>query len=468
MKAEARPKRLVAAAAALLLSAGTSCAHLPWQKPTQTEVRLGDSGLTMNLLQTEVLRFSDNYVNSVAFAADALAAGVGSRDAQIAALKWKLGQANAAYADATGENLVWNALDMAVLSMVSRMVITHPDVRKEFGPSADALVATHVDLEKSAWALVGSFLTPEQVEELRNLVEEWRRANPNERNVTGARFREFAINLGKSSSSGARQKPTSIFSMLYLDPFAGLDPTTVAIDQSRELAERITAYAERLPTLVRWQAELLALQVAQQPAAQDLSADFGRTSRSIESLSKTAEGIPALVDAQRQAAIDQFFAGVTDQRQAMLAELDAREGRMRTLLAELRETMNAGGQMGESLTGTIKTLDGFVRYVSPPKDPNAPPSTSKPFDPLDYGRAASQVGAMARDLNGLLASAGSTAPALGKISASAGDDLKRVVDHAFWMGVLLIAVLLVGWVLARLAYRSLELRIERARRASDA
>jgi hypothetical protein len=130
--------------------------------------------------------------------------------------------------------------------------------------------------------------------------------------------------------------------------------------------------------------------------------------------------------------------------------------------------MNAGGQMGESLTGTIKTLDGFVRYVSPPKDPNAPPSTGRPFDPLDYGKAASQVGSMARDLNTLLASAGSTAPALAKISSGAGDDMKRVVDHAFWMGVVLIVVFLAGFVAARLAYRSLELRMDRSRRASDA
>ena len=423
MTVEPRRRAFRWAGLAVLVLVGASCAHLPWRKKADTEVRLGDSGLTLNLLQTEVLRFADNYVNSIAFASDALAAGVGSREAQVTALKWKLGQANAAYADATGENPVWNALDMAVLSMVSRMVVTHPDVRREFGPAADPLVATHVDLEKSAWALVASFLTPDQVGELRSLVEEWRRANPNERNVTGARFREFALNLGKFSATGARQKPTSIFSMLYLDPFAGLDPTTVAIDQSRELAERIAAYAERLPTLVRWQAELLALQVAQQPAAQDISADLGRTSRSIESISKTAEGLPELVDTQRKAAIDQIFAGVTEQRDALLKELDSRDERIRTLLAQLRETMNAGGQMGESLTGTIKSLDAFVHYVSPPPDPNAPPSTGKPFDPLDYGKAASQVGGMARDLNSLISSANSTAPALAKISAGAGDDL---------------------------------------------
>jgi len=469
-KAEPRPNRVARAAAALLVLTGISCAHLPFFKPkaSEAEARLGESGLTVNLLQTEVLRFADNYVNSVAAASDALAAGVGSRDVMVRALKWKLGQANAAYADATGENPVWNALDLTVLAMVSRMVVTHPDVRREFGPAADPLVATHQDLEKSAWALARTFLTAEQVEELKNLVEEWRRANPNERSVTGARFREFAINLGKYSPTGARNKPTSIFSMLYLDPFAGLDPTTVAIDQSRELAERVVAYAERLPTLVRWQAELLALQVAQQPAAQDISADLGRTSRAIDSISKTAEGIPALVDAQRQAAIDQFFGGVTEQREALLAELDSRDARIRSLLAELRETMDAGGRMGDSLTGTIRTLDGFVRYVSPPKDPNAPPSTGKPFDPLDYGTAASQVGSMARDLNTLLASAGSTAPALAKISSGAGDDLKRVVDHAFWMGIVLIVVFLTGFVAARLAYRSLELRLGRGSRGGDA
>jgi len=464
--AEPSPNRAARAAVALLVLAGVSCAHLPFlkPKPSEAEVLLGESGLTVNLLQTEVLRFADNYVNSVAAASDALAAGVGSRDVIVRALKWKLGQANAAYADATGENPVWNALDLTVLAMVSRMVVTHPDVRREFGPAADPLVATHVDLERSAWALARTFLTAEQVEELKGLVEEWRRANPNERSVTGARFREFAINLGKFSPTGARNKPSSIFSMLYLDPFAGLDPTTVAIDQSRELAERITAYAERLPTLVRWQAELLALQVAQQPAAQDLSADLGRTSRSIESISKTAEGLPALVDAQRQAAIDQIFEGVTAQRDALLAELDSRDERIRSLLAELRETMDAGGEMGKSLTGTIQSLDAFVHYVSPPKDPNAPASAGKPFDPLDYGQAAGQVGSMARDLNELLRSANSTAPALAKISSGAGDDMRRVVDHAFWMGVVLILVFLVGFVLARLAYRSLELRLTRGSR----
>lgn len=436
--------------------ASVSCAHLPFRKSqSETEVRLGQSGLTMSSLQVEVLRLADDYVNTVAHVADNVAKKLGTRQAEVAALKWKIDQGTAAYADATGENPVWNALDLTVLATISRMRLEKPKFQREFGDAAARLVTAHKQLENSAWALVGSFLTADQVEELKDLIARWRAQNPDEEDAAGARFREFALSLGQTAQS-AKSRPSSIFSLLYLDPFAGLDPTTVAIDQSRELAERVVAYAERAPTLMRWQAELLALQIQQQPAPQELLANTTRVSDSIESISKTVEGFPELVDVQRKAAIDQVFAGVSAEREALLAELEAKDATIRTLLGQLRETMNAGGAMGQSLTETIKSLDAFVHYVSPPPDPNAPPAPpGKPFDPLDFGKAATEVGGMARDLNTLLRSANETAPALARIGQSTGEDLKRVIDHAFWRGLVLILVLLVGYVAARLAYRAL-------------
>ncbi len=462
--------RIVLTGLAPLVLGSCSCAHLPFRRSqSETEVRLGKSGLTINSLQTEVLRYADDYVSSVAHAADVAAKALGTREAAVAALKWKIDQATAAYADATGENPVWNTLDLTVLATVSRMVVEDARAREEFGEAVVPLIQTHVALEKSAWALAASLLSPEQAEELRALVIQWRKANPEERNVTGARFREFAISLGKAPETAAKAKPTSIFSMLYLDPFAGLSPTTVAIEQSRELAERVVAYAERAPTLVRWQAELLALQIGEQPSARAALADLGRTSRSIESISKTAEGLPELVDAQRQAAIDQLFAGVAAEREAILAELESKEATIRTLLEQLRETMNAGGEMGKSLTTTIQSLDAFVHYVSPP--PSAPQDRTaapgKPFDVLEYGKAATDVGSMARDLNTLLRSADTAAPAIAKISQTTGEDLKRVIDHAFWRGLVLILVLLAGYVPVRLAYRVLDRRLGREERKAS-
>jgi hypothetical protein len=450
----------VAAASLLLLCAG-SCSLLP-RKVSPAEKRLAESGLTVDSLQTEVLRFADDYVESVGHASDTAAKTLGTRQGEVAALKWKIDQATAAYADATGENPVWNVLDLTVLSTVSRMVIEDAKAREEFGEAVAPLIRTHVALERSAWALAGVLLTPEQSQELQNLIVQWRKENPTERSVTGARFRDFAVSLGKAQAAAGRQKPTSIFSMLYLDPFAGLSPTTVAIEQSRQLAERVVAYAERAPTLMRWQAELLALQVQQQPAPQELLNNTTRVSTSIESIARTAEGIPELVDAQRKAAIDQIFAGVTAEREAILAELDAKEATIQTLLGQLRETMNAGGAMGTSLTETIRSLDAFVRYVSPPPDPNAPPAKpGKPFDPLDFGKAATDVGSMARDLNTLLRSVNETGPALSKIGAQTGEDLKGVIDHAFWKGLILILVFLAGLIPVRLAYRAIERRLSK-------
>ncbi len=445
---------------AAVLLAGVSCTLLP-RKQSPTEKKLAQSGLTLNTLQTEALRFADDYVESVSHAADGVTKALQTEEAEVAALKWKIDQATAAYADATGENPVWNVLDLTVLATVSRMVVEDARAREQFGDAVVPLIRTHVALEQSAWTLAGTLLSPEQAEELRNLIAEWRKQNPSERSVTGARFREFAVDLGKAQPAG-RGQPTSIFSMLYLDPFAGLSPTTVAIQQSRELAERVVAYAERAPNLMRWQAELLALQIQEQPAPQELLSNTTRVSRSIESIAKTAEGVPELVNAQREAAIAQLFAGVRAEREAILAELEAKEATLETLLGQLRETMQAGGAMGTSLTETIRSLDAFVHYVSPPPDPNAPPKPAgKPFDALDFGKAATDVGAMARDLNTLLRSANETAPAIAKIGQQTGEDLKGVIDHAFWRGLILILVLLAGSIPARLAYRAIERKLAR-------
>ncbi|MGE5413783.1 MAG: hypothetical protein ACM3NW_06375 [Syntrophomonadaceae bacterium] len=463
---KARPRRngdlCVRLVVALALAGCAACSHLPFVKRAQGPANIAAEGrapLTVSELQFENLRFADNYSNSVAHASDRVAKEIGTREAQVEALKWKLEQATAAYVDATGQNPLWNALDLVGLATVSRMVVEDAKSREVFGGDLDSLLDTHRSLEASAWNLADQFLEPSERKELEDLFTEWRRQNPNERSVSGVHFREFALALGKGGSPST-VKATSIFSLLYLDPYAGLVPTTVAIEQSRELAARTVAYAERMPTLLRWQAELLALQVARQPDPRELMADIDRVSHSIESVSKTAESLPPFLHQEREAAIDQLFAGVTTQREALLADLDAREGKLRELLGQTRQTLDAGAQMSDSLKGTIGALDAFVHYVSPPPDPHAPPKPpGKPFDPLDYGKAASEVGGMARDLSVLLASVDRTAPQLGILGSRTAEDLKGVVDRAFWRGIVLVLLLLVGSVFAALAYRALARRL---------
>ena len=194
---------------AVLLAAGAGCAHMPFRShETSNEVYVGgkDSTLTLSALQAEALRFADGYVDSVGHTVDNVAKRIGTRQAALRALNWKVEQATAAYADATGENPVWNALDLAVLAAVSRMLVDEPKLREEFGDAVVALQETHRQLEKNAWALVGGFLTPDQITELQNLIAAWRRENPGERGAAGLRFSELSI--GRAPTS-AQVKPTS-------------------------------------------------------------------------------------------------------------------------------------------------------------------------------------------------------------------------------------------------------------------
>ena len=458
-----RIRRAVAGSLALavvvLAGAGCSLFHKPEPKAANIAAP-GQGNLTLSELQNMVIRFADDYSSSVAHAADGAAKSAGTREALVAALKWKLEEGTAVYISATGENPVWNALDVVVLTVVSRMVIEDPKSREDFGAAVGPLIATHKELEASAWGLASQILAAGQREQLEGLIVEWRERNPHERSVGAIHFREFALSTEKGSPL-AKLRSGSIFTLLHLDPFAGLDPTTIAIEQSRELAARTVAYLERAPTLLRWQAELLAFQLGGQPESREILADADRVSRSMESISKTAEGVPTLVDEQRKAAIEQLLAGVAAERAAILQELDAREATIRTLLGQTRETLEAGTAMSTSLDATIKSLDAFVHYVSPPPgskpEPSGPPS--KPFDPLDYGKAATELGGMARDLTTLLGSVDKSVPAIARVSAETGENLKRVVDHAFWRGIVLILLLLVGSVLAALAYRALARRL---------
>ena len=87
---------------------------------------------------------------------------------------------------------------------------------------------------------------------------------------------------------------------------------------------------------------------------------------------------------------------------------------------------------------------------------------------LDYGKAASQVGAMSRDLNVLITSANQSATQLAVLSEQASAKAERVVDRAFRLGLLLVVLLLAGSVLAGLAYRALANKLARHSRDAPA
>ncbi|HEY1789011.1 MAG TPA: hypothetical protein VGJ73_12685 [Verrucomicrobiae bacterium] len=409
-------------------------------KSLQAPAKKQPGSQSITILQQQVMRFADLYATTVAQSCDDLSSSVGTPEARLGMLRWKLTQSTAAFIDASDSNPTLNVLDLVVLVTLSRMVVEDHYV-KEFGTAAQPLLKTHRRLEADAWALADSVLKPGQQDELRAMIQEWRRKNPDQRYIGAVRFQEFAAALGELPKPGTTA-PNSIFGLLYLDPLASLDPTAAVIEQTRLLGERAMYYSQRLPTLLSWQTELLAYQLTGQPESKQVLSDATRVAASAQSFANTAAQLPALVDQQRQAAIQQVMDGLV-----------SRQTNMSRLLSNTREAFVAGNQMAVSVNDATRSLDAFVRYVSARQ--TAAGANRRRFDVLDYGKAAGQIGAAAGDVNTLLGTVNQSAPQMARLGQQTAADVEHLMNHAFWLALTLILVLLFGSVAARLVCRRL-------------
>jgi len=441
-----KPGRCLCLSLAPLLLAVTGCAHLfSWtgSGPPKAELQGNifvtnavSNASSMDVMQLKVMRVADDYVATLSQAADEFSARVGTPEARLLGLKWKLGQATSAYTVASGVNPVINALDMLVLVTVARMAIEDYGV-ETYGTNALPLLETQRRFETNTWELAGGMLKPTQKLELQNLIQEWRGQHPRQRYVGPIRFVEFAAALGRKPTA-ASSSPNSIFSLLFINPLAGLDPTTAAIEEAQQFGERLMYYTQRMPLLLGWQSEVVVYEIAGQPESRQLLTNAQQLVSSAEIFAGTAAQLPKVINDQRQAAIDQVF-------DRLLSE----EGKTRALLVETRQTFAAGSDAAQSINAATKTLDDFVRNVSTPATNGAASNhaNSRPFNVLDYGAAAGQIGAAAKDLNATLVTLNQGTAGLSNLSTTAVENANRVLTRAFWLGLVLVLALVAGLLL---------------------
>ena len=397
-------------------------------KPTTIRRANGKSTgpINANVLSAEVGRFADEYTVLVAQAADDFAEKVKTAEARSIALSWKAGVASTTMIIATGPNPTANLLDMVVLVTLQRITFEEYWVPR-FGKPAEGVLAVSRELETDIWELAGRILTKQQEDELRELIREWREKHPEQVYIT-VRFRDFA-ELSSVADPKSNSKIGSLFSLSFLDPFAGLDPTTRELAQSRFFAERALYVLERMPKLLRWQSELLVAQTIATPEVQQLVTNSTQFSQSASQLANSIEKFP-----------DQL-AGQTPQLQA--------------LSAQLQQTFTSGRQMADSVDAAVQSLDAFIQRVTPPPSTNVTATPGKPFDVTEYGAAAAEVGKAAQQLDTLTHSLEKTTPEIGTVVDRTGLRGKELVDYAFHKALLLLVLLLTGAIVVMLVQRLL-------------
>jgi hypothetical protein len=442
-----RSARLALATAALAVASCATVSDLVGDVTGSTEKKKAEEKAAR--VQAEVMSLADTFVGEMLDASGQIRAV--TADERLAVLGWRIRQATAAYEIASSANPLEAAVDLAILTTLGRAALEAWWIPKVFGETARPLLQAYAGLEPRAWAIVVQFTKPDQEAKLRSLVATWIPAHPELHDVASVRLADL---YAFSSRSGpALGTPTEVLQAFGLDPFGGIDPAVEEVQRTRILAERALYFAKRQPRLIELEVRQLAFHLAQQPPADRLLDDLGRASRAAESVARTASELPGLVDREREAAIRQF-----------LDALQAQEGRARALLAEMRQTLDAGGSAANALRGALSEFDvvyGRLSAPSPPPPPGAPPSA--PFDVNDYTRALEQLRRSAEEVRSLLRDVNQDAPRVAALVGDAGREAeargRALVDYALQRALLLVGVLVGAVLAAAIAYRWVASRI---------
>ncbi|MGA8892207.1 MAG: hypothetical protein WB493_11595 [Anaeromyxobacteraceae bacterium] len=400
-------------------------------------------------VQQEVMAFADVYVGEILAQTSRIPSP--SRDVQVRLLTFQSRQAGAAYEIASGQNPLVNVVDMVILVTATRAWVDDRFIPQILGAEGKPLSDALARLEPQAWRISGQVLDASRQAQLRQFVAGWESRNDTGKDVSSLRLTDLSATTG--SSSAGLGTTSDLLKSFGLDPFAGIDPAVQEVQRSRLLAERAFYFAKRWPSLLEIQTRLIALQLAAQPAPAGAFDDAHRISLAAESAARTFEGLPGLVDREREAAVRQFLDALQDQ-----------ETRARALLAEMRRTLDAGTGAATAVHGALGSLEGILAITSAPAPAGSPPG--HPFDVREYTRALEQLSVSAREVEGLLRSLNQDAPRLAALVGDAGREVsdrgRALVDHLFQRAIVLVLVLVGSSFTAALAYRWISSRMRRS------
>ncbi len=467
---------LLAVLGAIGLAVAGGCANMP---PPGSGPQGGEATASWDELQSAAMSFADRYVSVIADACDRSAKLTESPEQTLWLQRYKADTALAAFTIASGPSSSVAVLDLTSVVTLRRMLLDEYWVNQFPPGTIDPLLTASRAADKDVWKLVGGLMSSQQLTDLRSLIDQWRKDNPDQRHVASVRFSSFDTYRNRAAELNP-QGPGSIFSLLYIDPFPNLDPTVRGIAQIRELVEREAYFFERLPLILDYQAALFVERTAAMPEVRGALADAARFSAAADRFAAVTEHLAADIGAQghdlvgqidgkltaeRKAAIDQLSEVLSKQQAQMAAELsrtldqqraalfsdiDSRDKQARELLAEVRATADRLENLSKSVHGTVDAIDRLSQPA--PLKPGETPS--RPFDVREYGDAAERIAIAARDTTGLMNSIGATfnttpktpvdQTLYGEAAARLDVSISHVIDLAFTRALILILVLLAG------------------------
>jgi hypothetical protein len=434
--------RAVPPAIALLgLLLASACASLPGGRLVQGVVSgegLGGGRITQQELREALVGYASRFEATVIATADTISAGTKDPMIQRRALRWKLG-----VTPVVNQAAFLAEPEAAYVAMLTVATSVHEFLTSgggidAFGEQQQLAVDASTELLNAAIELGDSFLTKQQLARVTSEVKTLVQKQP----IRG----EFVAEQVQTLVTASEASPIFDWvTAIPLSPFRalqGVDQGAQAIREFNDTALQFSRTVAVMPRLIRWNLELLALDVSHQGEIGASLESFDALARSAESISLTAQALPETL-------------------RELLAEAERTGQSLAPLSASLERSAGAVAAAGAAWGGLVDELR------KPPADGSPP---GRPFDIREWEQTAAQITSAATELRALLdslqtATSGDTlAPAVAQLSAQADRveaSSRSLVNLAAWRGLQLILVFFVLLFL----YRRLEVWL--ARRAAD-
>ncbi len=321
----------------VLLGLHTGCAS-PKRRAAGTtlpDVRALRQGNVENELQEDLSQFFDYAESEIGTTADQIEAGTQDVDVRKAALSWKVEFTQAANKRASQKKSMALLMDAWAYCIRQTKYLKSGEGKNLFQDQQPLAVQTAIRLQKAAETVARKYMAADELPDLIRGLESYARANP----IRGV----FAVEVSESYSAGREGK--SVLSRILDAPLALTRSGREALDPTSSLAQavdRFTGLMDDYPALVRWQVQLLWIELERSMSFQTTMKGIDSLSRSSERLAATAESLPQQVRKELRLALD---------------DIDARQPELRKTLEEVRETVdaaNAALARAETVSATVE------------------------------------------------------------------------------------------------------------------
>ena len=433
----------------------------------------GSAVMTQAELQSQVMAFADRYFSIMTSAYSAFEAQAPPTENHKHILSICTYSISSAFTIAAQSNPVGALLDMVAMVTLGR-IIFEENMLPKYGSQLHPLIKGFREAERDIWLVTSKTALPVQQLELRAFILDWRKNHPEVLFFPSVRFGDFSAQRtqsGKKEAGGL---------------FKSVEKATQQVEEARLLAERGMFLATRMPLLTGLFGGVWFSQLVKHPDMEEILKNLGKLTAVSERLTAVVEQLPdiitverdatikqamgsindltmttinqtaKLVTNERKASIDQLMQGLSNERKQIVEDFISEEAKLRGLISELRLTLNASNELIVSTDSLVKGLN-----LEPSKAKAAPPG--KPFDVLEYQatlKEASHTIGQVHDLVKTIDKMGvkEMLPQIIRGLEAVEEKGEAWVVFAFFLGIALILVFLVGSVIAMLAYRHFAVR----------